>query len=213
MILPKAVHTADDLYTYALPLLSKLESEIPGIKLRLMGLRCTNLVSIKKIGIDFFGMRRGRSLPEGTATILKPSSSEDDEWEVWPEAEFEEAARQERQDDMNEMERLSQEEQIGQSRLSRGSSKEDEVDKQEKLWDCPICALPQKADDQVFNSHLDQCLSRQTIKEAVQDIPISPRKPVVSESLRVMATRNRPRGKRKLDTTGASGARKRPFFG
>ncbi|KAL9024777.1 MAG: hypothetical protein Q9196_006265 [Gyalolechia fulgens] len=48
VIPPKAVSTADDLYTYALPMFQKLEREIPGMKLRLMGLRCTHLVSTKK---------------------------------------------------------------------------------------------------------------------------------------------------------------------
>ncbi|KAL8980806.1 MAG: hypothetical protein Q9177_005774 [Variospora cf. flavescens] len=40
---PKAVAAADDLYAYALPMFQKLEREIPGMKLRLMGLRCTHL--------------------------------------------------------------------------------------------------------------------------------------------------------------------------
>ena len=104
VIPPKAVSTADDLYTYALPMMAKLEKELPGMKLRLMGLRCTHLVSTKKTGIDFFGLRR-RSPPNEDAS--KPPL-DGEGWEVWPEAEFEEAARQERQDEMNELERLSQ---------------------------------------------------------------------------------------------------------
>lgn len=108
VIPPKAVRTADDLYTYSLPMLAKHEKEIPGMKLRLMGLRCTHLVSTKKTGIDFFGMRRP-SATDGEPSPATTKVDNDGEWEAWPEEEFEEAARQERQDEMNELERLSQE--------------------------------------------------------------------------------------------------------
>ncbi|KAJ4419700.1 hypothetical protein N0V85_000871 [Neurospora sp. IMI 360204] len=39
VVLPRAVHLATELYSHALPMLTKLEQEIPGMKLRLMGLR------------------------------------------------------------------------------------------------------------------------------------------------------------------------------
>ncbi|KAL8809918.1 MAG: hypothetical protein Q9200_002995 [Gallowayella weberi] len=42
---PKAVSTADDLYTYALPMFQKLEREIPGMKLRLMAQRKKTSIS------------------------------------------------------------------------------------------------------------------------------------------------------------------------
>lgn len=219
---PKAVQTADDLYTYALPMMQKLEREIPGMKLRLMGLRCTHLVSTKKVGIDFFGLRRETSHPEGDPPLLKPSLTDDDgEWEAWPEAEFEEAARQERQDEMNELERLSQEEPTSGTHVHRGSrgyepnmaKKEDGLDKREELWDCPICSRPQKANDQGFNSHIDHCLSRQTIKEAVQEAPFAPVKTSTASSVRPAATRGRPSGKRKLNAPGNLGGNKRHFFG
>lgn len=120
VIPPKAVRTADDLYTYALPMLTKHEKEIPGMKLRLMGLRCTHLVSTKKTGIDFFGMRRPSSAdPEPSAANTKVDN--DGEWEVWPEEEFEEAARQERQDEMDELERLSQEQEQEQKQDTNAS--------------------------------------------------------------------------------------------
>ena len=108
VIPPKAVRITDDLYTYALPMLAKHEKEIPGMKLRLMGLRCTHLVSTKKTGIDFFGMRRIPSA-DGEANPVNTKVDNEGEWEAWPEEEFEEAARQERQDEMNELEQLSQE--------------------------------------------------------------------------------------------------------
>lgn len=111
VIPPKAVRTADDLYTYALPMLAKHEKEIPGMKLRLMGLRCTHLISTKKTGIDFFGLRR-LSSTDGVPNQTNGKVDNEDEWEVWPEEEFEEAARQERQDEMNELEQLSQEQEM-----------------------------------------------------------------------------------------------------
>lgn len=99
---PKAIHRVDDLYNYALPMLAKLEKEIPNMKLRLMGLRCTHLISTKKADVDSFFAKRANS----TSGIQNNSA---DEWEVWPETEFEEAARAERQAEFEELERLSQE--------------------------------------------------------------------------------------------------------
>ena len=179
---PKAVHQADDLYNYALPMLAKLEKEIPGMKLRLMGLRCTHLVSMKTPGADFFG---NRSRPTHDASARRTSKQDDGgEWEVWPEAEFEEAARQEREEDMNELERLSQEQSDGEysprhkhgreilpnpapSQQPNGSSGSNLP---EELWACPICSKELAAnDDKGFNDHIDYCLSKNTIKEAVTE--------------------------------------------
>lgn len=173
---PKAVFLAKDLYTFSLPMLEKLEKEIPNMRLRLLGLRCTNLVSTKKGGIDFFGW----------ATRSKPtveSTSDAVEQEISAEEAFERAARQEIQEDMNDLEKLSQE-----------VSEPNEVDQSEKdpatpsepqptYWDCPVCSKPQVADDRAFNEHVDYCLSKQTIKEAIQGasqdaepVPPKPRK-------------------------------------
>lgn len=186
VIPPKAVSTADDLYTYSLPMMAKLEREIPGMKLRLMGLRCTHLVSTKKGGIDFFGTR-GQVLDSVNGANAPPKTSDDQgEWEVWPEAEFEEAARQERDDEMNEVEKLSQEE-PGRREQIEANDVNDELKEtrpspplaavnaeEEKPWSCPICARPQPAHDKDFNSHIDFCLSRQTIRDAVDQTASSP---------------------------------------
>lgn len=258
IIPPKAVSTADDLYTYSLPMMSKLEKEIPNMKLRLMGLRCTHLVSTKKFGIDFFGIR-----PPSPANSENPPSKTDDsgEWEVWPEEEFEAAARQERQDEMNELERLSQEQRdedaqdlltpeeqlqesnrrhkhgreilpnptpkksptttrelgpsVGFQKPATGYVPPSKERLGEEVWTCPICARPQEASDRDFNDHVDFCLSKQTIKEAVRDT--SPELPVgeksVSEGVGKENRRGRPRGKRKGE--GGLGERefKRLFFG
>lgn len=183
VIPPKAVSGADDIYTYALPMMAKLEREIPGMKLRLMGLRCTNLVSTKKGGIDFFGTGELSKIESRTTPSASKGVTEDgeDEWEVWPEGEFEEEARLEREDEMNELEQLSQELQDPEAESTDATpirSKRKALDsldaekthlQQHSSWSCPICGRSQPGnDDKAFNAHIDYCLSRQTIKEAVR---------------------------------------------
>jgi DNA polymerase kappa len=161
---PFAIHKADDLFKYSLPMLEKLMKEIPNMKLRLMGLRVTHIISTKKPGIDFFG----RAAKPSSATTKSSTSKDKDEgaWETWPEEEFEEAAQQERNDEMNELEKLSQE----QEQL------QDEQPASEPQWHCPICSIPQPPDDASFNAHIDFCLSKQTIREVVKSTAPSPEK-------------------------------------
>lgn len=179
---PKAVCLAQDLYSFALPMLVKLEKEIPNMKLRLLGLRCTNLVSTKKVGIDFFGIQSKPKMTHQPPNDARGS----DEREVNAEEEFEQAARQERQDEMNELERLSQEVAAassteGDHKPSQDTSERTEQttprdngddgtqnQNQNQFWDCPVCHRPQAADDRTFNAHVDFCLSKQTIREAVK---------------------------------------------
>lgn len=200
VVLPKAICSADETYRFALPMLTKLEKEIPGMKLRLMGLRCTHLVSTKKAGIDFFGSQR--------AAI--PSASKRDsegEWEVWPEEEFEEAARQEELEEMNETERLSQEdpEKEALQEYTHGKEilpnpKRDSSPKQEAVrWNCPICGRGQEAEDRAFNDHIDHCLSRKTIKEAVQATSIDREPLLASHHLQPVNVGGGRGGKRKVD--------------
>ena len=240
VIPPKAVNLVDDLYTYALPMLAKLEREIPGMTLRLMGLRCTHIVSTKKTGVNFFGMRPQVS-GEGKAQSPSkyPSADDEGEWEVWPEEEFEEAARQEMQDEMNELEKLSQEESwntLSQEdieeanrrhkhgreilpnpkRPSSGEPKEENP--RDDLWDCPICARPQAANDREFNDHIDHCLSRQTIKEAIKETSPAPAKAesaklLVLKDANALGSQGRGRGKRKGQAQDMEPKKQRLFFG
>ncbi|KAL8688449.1 MAG: hypothetical protein Q9218_005640 [Villophora microphyllina] len=214
---PKAVSTADDLYTYALPMFQKLERERPGMRLRLMGLRCTHLVSTKKAeDVDFFGLKRPLSSSNRPISLSRTETDENGhEWEVWPEDEFEAAAREERQQELSQLEKLSQEyeqrsPQIDQSATRSQQKASEEADRRlqrqretdipaypkkeyrgdtasstkfrsaavgsegggtEQIWHCPICSRPQVASDKDFNEHVDFCLSRQTIKEAVDETP------------------------------------------
>jgi len=101
---PKAVWTADDLYRFSLPMLQKLEKETPGMKLRLMGLRCTHLVSTKKGDIDFFGRARlqsrgSRDVSEDPATKVE---LDENGWQIWPDENVEDPAPHEWRDDTEE---------------------------------------------------------------------------------------------------------------
>lgn len=173
---PKAVYLADDLYDYSLPMLAKLEQEVPGMKLRLMGLRCTHLVSTKKPDTAaFFGLRPRRSesadSPEpSTKRKADEFAAEDGGWEAWPEEAL----------DSGDADAL------GTAPFSPGpggghdegyrhhgkeitpNPKKAMPPPEQEWWDCPICSRPQAADERQFNEHIDLCLSRQTIRDAVQ---------------------------------------------
>lgn len=155
---PRAVSQAKDLYAFALPMLAKLEKEIPGMRLRLLGLRCTNLVSTKKVGINFFG---AAAPPKSSSAEPSKPSEQNADHDIGAEEAFEAAAWQEFQDEMNDLEKLSQE-----TAVSPAAA--DAVEPEHAQWECPVCGRPQIADDRVFNDHVDFCLSRQTIREVVQ---------------------------------------------
>ena len=161
---PRAVSQAKDLYNYALPMLAKLEKDIPGMRLRLLGLRCTNLVSTKKLGINFFGAAAVQMKPE-----TAESSNQTDEHEIGAEEAFEAAARQEVQDEMNDLEQLSQEATNLAGSADRQITAPELNASQPAYWCCPVCDRPQAADDRTFNDHVDFCLSRETIREATQN--------------------------------------------
>ncbi|KAJ6015933.1 hypothetical protein N7540_010524 [Penicillium herquei] len=159
---PRAIAQAKDLYAFALPMLVKLEKDIPGLKLRLLGLRCTNLVSTKKPGINFFGAAAAPSRP----ALIENSDANPTEHEISAEEAFETAARQEIQDEMNDLEQLSQEAADIPDPPPAAKPINSPPPPQ---WDCPICGRAQAADDRIFNDHVDFCLSRQTILQAVHD--------------------------------------------
>ncbi|KAF3941162.1 hypothetical protein ABW19_dt0204997 [Dactylella cylindrospora] len=195
--LPYPIWKAGDLYDYALPLLSKLEVEYKPMKIRLMGLRLTNLSSRKKdgngAGVDFFKPL----LPVGG--MKKRKLVEEEKWEEWPEDEWEkydEGGFQKQGDgygdDDGEVEERDEEEMkyfdglnsddflavegdgIEPDDLTSNPAKEAENKGEEEeeegiYWPCPICSLPQIAEDKAFNDHVDYCLSKQTIREAVRE--------------------------------------------
>ena len=213
---PRAVDKADDLYTFALPMLAKLEREIPGMKLRLLGLRCTHLISTKKPGLNFFGIRPG-AVAAQQASSRHGADDDDGEWEQWPDDEFEQAARQEEQDDMNEVELLSQEEpELRTGNLAKAghlvepNPKKKDQPVEDDRWDCPICSLPQPAEDRTFNDHIDHCLSKQTIKDVVQDVSADTKlaAPPAQSVGRTSKRKEGPLSRR----NGAEAKRHRPLF-
>ncbi|KAF7942352.1 hypothetical protein EAE99_000402 [Botrytis elliptica] len=199
---PKAVFLAEDLYKYSLPMLEKLEAEMPGLTLRLMGLRCTNLISMKKPDtMAFFGFRKQDSRENdvgenerksSSATKRKASDLQDNDseerWEVWPEELlFEDAERQEREEEFKEMESLSQLEENDPRRhhgkeIVPNPKPKDGAVVEEEWWDCPVCQRPQATNEKEFNEHIDLCLSRQTIRDVVQETSGVPETPSASGS-------------------------------
>ena len=211
---PFAVQRADDLYRYSLPMLEKLMKEIPNMKLRLMGLRVTHIISTKKPGIDFFGRNR---LNEDTPTKKRVNRT-GGEWEVWPEQDFEEAAARERNEEMNELEQLSQEYERSQIKKDTGATITPQSEPAaEEQWTCPICSLPQPPDDSTFNAHIDFCLSRDTIKEAVKSTAPTPpppsldKLPSVSKLVQKKGKRGRPKNESNPSEEQAR-EKKRAFF-
>ncbi|TDZ14257.1 DNA polymerase kappa [Colletotrichum orbiculare MAFF 240422] len=185
VVLPRAICLADDLYHFALPILGKIEEELPDMKLRLMGLRCTHLVSTKKPDtMAFFGFRPKRSesagSPEKNGIIGTPGSAarlDSDGWEQWPEDELL---------GFDDDHPLPGEDHEESDALSPGHGHESSPPRRhgkeirlnpvqeyapagEDMWDCPICNRPQAPNEKQFNEHIDLCLSRQTILEAVQE--------------------------------------------
>ncbi|KAK4038835.1 hypothetical protein C8A01DRAFT_37245 [Parachaetomium inaequale] len=158
---PKAVCLADDLYNYSLPMLAKLEQEIPGMKLRLMGLRCTQLVSTKKPDARaFFGLRPQSSK---SAESAKEGSGEGG-WQHWP---WEEIGPGHSPESGGDPGITSSHRKHGKE-IVPNPTKEQAPVAEEELWDCPVCARPQPADERQFNEHIDLCLSRQAIRKTVQ---------------------------------------------
>lgn len=219
IILPKAIFIADDLYNYSLPMLTKVEQEMPGMRLRLMGLRCTHLVSTKKPDtMAFFGFRTrpngaedNDSLKRRAGDSLEDSDDldqlvQDREHVSELEGEFD-ATMSNRFKDQDDDEDVNPGfRRHGKVILPNPKVKEDPVE--EEWWDCPICGRPQAAEERVFNEHIDLCLSRQTIRDAVQ----------ADEPERVRATTpetKRPRlaEKKRGRPTTVDPKQKRLFFG
>lgn len=207
-VTPRAICLADDLYNYSLPILAKLEQDMPGMKLRLMGLRCTHLVSTKKPDtMAFFGFRKRNDSEEQVENGLKRKASDDDGWEQWPEEEFDEPLGTDTPDETPEEIESSPFRRHGKEIAPNPTR--DDPPPEEEWWDCPICGRPQAADERQFNEHIDLCLSRQTIRDAVQadgpaitrDTTPEPKKPRIVEK-----KRGRPKA-------GVDPKQKRLFFG
>ncbi|KAL6794304.1 hypothetical protein J3E68DRAFT_368895 [Trichoderma sp. SZMC 28012] len=190
VVLPKSIQLADDLYNYSLPMLAKLEQEIPGMKLRLMGLRCTHLVSTKKPDtMAFFGFkpRRQDAGESSDAGMVKRKASEplekEDEWERL--GTDDDDLLEDLDDSLDNVprEHEGEEDEMLQDRrhgkeIVPNPPPERGAQPEEDWWECPICLRPQAANERQFNEHIDLCLSRQTIRDAVQADDPKETKPV-----------------------------------
>ena len=211
VVTPYAVWRADDLYNYALPILAKLEQDMPGMRLRLMGLRCTHLVSTKKPDtMAFFGFRPRRTdsadSDPGSAQGRDGGAGNDgagsgSEWEQWPETELDgyelpERPAERTDDDAGEKD-ASPYRRHGKEIAPNPKSANAKDAPAEEWWDCPICARPQAADEKQFNEHIDLCLSRQTIRDAVQrdasEQPAGAQRGVTPENKKAVAEKKRGR--------------------
>jgi len=190
--LHRVISSAEDLYNHALPLLQELEGEFQPFKIRLMGLRVTQLSSTRKgTGkMNFFknlpqSVKRKRpeqehkhGQEESPPTKFQRSNTQiegEAEWEAWPEGSLDGLLSsghlsQEVQDE----EQLAIEEALNASLNMPARDTPQDPSPPPKMvlkerWECPICARSLPADDAVFNEHVDFCLSRETIREVVQE--------------------------------------------
>ncbi|EGX91840.1 DNA-directed polymerase kappa [Cordyceps militaris CM01] len=168
VVTPRALCLADDLYNFSLPMLTKLEQEMPGMKLRLMGLRCTHLVSTKKPDtMAFFGFRPKRPDEESLFNSAQVKHKATD-FLAGADVGFENPS--EEPDTAHDSGGNNRNDQ-GRPR-SHGKeivpNPKQQPRPEEEWWDCPICMRPQAANERQFNEHIDLCLSRPTIRETVQ---------------------------------------------
>ncbi|KAF2964955.1 hypothetical protein GQX73_g8617 [Xylaria multiplex] len=189
VVLPKAIYQADDLYQYSLPILTKLQHEVPKMKLRLMGLRCTQLVSTKKPDTRaFFGLQPLKIEEEGSHKSTKRKADEI-------------ASRNIEHEDNDPLRHQAYNKALLDSAQLRNTDETPSDRVRDaggaEQWNCPICGRPQPADERRFNDHLDLCLSRQTIRDAVQrdtvESPPPPLEAPTTKRLRVNGEKRRGR--------------------
>lgn len=154
----RQVYKADELYELGVKMLAKLEEEIEGgLCLRLMGLRCTHLVSTRRPdAAAFFGVG---------ARVARREVDEDG-WEILPE----ELLADEPPVSPGESPDLSRSDTVApDGEPIADPAPLPEHHERTEHWYCPICSRPQPAEERLLNEHIDLCLSRQTIRDALQD--------------------------------------------
>ncbi|KAI1407607.1 DNA polymerase kappa [Hypoxylon sp. FL1857] len=178
VVTPRAICAADDLYNYSLPILAKLEQEKPGMKLRLMGLRCTHLISTKKPDARaFFGLRPLKTdTSHGTSDGLgNPTTSEtvqtDGVTQGRPECTLYDGNDQlDSRDTRIGIPQGAEEDSYRHhgKEIVPNPKRRAPTQEPEEWWDCPICSRPQPTNERLFNEHIDLCLSRKAIRDTVQ---------------------------------------------
>jgi DNA polymerase kappa len=100
---------------------------------------------------------------ESTGAERKRDSGEG-EWEQWPQ---EDGDPGDNAESRGSSEAASPHRRHGKE-IVPNPTREQAVPAEEELWDCPVCARPQPANERQFNEHIDLCLSRQAIRDTVQ---------------------------------------------
>lgn len=222
VVTPRAICAAGDLYKYALPILAKLEQERPGMKLRLMGLRCTHLVSTKKPDTRaFFGLRPSKTEADvdgsnGTSKQEASGAAQEDTISQVPLDHM--RHNSDDHPDPNDTGMEGHQALMGDPYRHHGKEiapnpkREASSLEPEEWWDCPICSRPQATDERLFNDHIDLCLSRQTIRDAVQrdSVRSSTSTPDTPAPKRLKSGGEKKRGRA---STPADPKQKKLFFG
>ncbi|KAI5783341.1 putative DNA-directed polymerase kappa [Pyronema domesticum] len=177
---PRPIKTSTDLYNYSVPLLTALEREYPGLKLRLMGLRMTNLVNLAKrenVGSNFFGFqgqqleqaqerRLTQELHDAIEASTKSATTSATKTITFAAANLNaETAPHTNPWEITRSSSKSPQKQPGPLSAFKESH---QPSPPPDTYLCPICSKPQPADDIKFNQHIDWCLSRPVIKEATK---------------------------------------------
>ncbi|KAG6027077.1 hypothetical protein E4U41_001060 [Claviceps citrina] len=161
VVTPRPICSADDFYAFSLPILAKLEQEMPDWKLRLMGLRCTNLVSTKRPDMGaFFGFKRRRfdtdiadtAVAEGTDAVPEMDTDGEGEEPAADTFRLRGGIVRNRED-----EHLEDSVAGGHGKDSVPSSPKETAQLKEDWWCCPVCLRPQERDEKRFNDHIDLC--------------------------------------------------------
>ncbi|KAI1328918.1 hypothetical protein F5Y16DRAFT_137963 [Xylariaceae sp. FL0255] len=215
VVVPRAICKANELYEYALPILTKLEHDIPNMKLRLMGLRCTHLSSTKKADARaFFGLQPLKAENSVAEASDNPGKRKADDRN-----EFDEGAQVRgllHDDSLEAEEGLDMINDDSHETMPKAINEPETT--VEEWWDCPICARPQPADERRFNDHLDHCLSRQTIRDTVQrdstdSPPLPADTPPTAKRMKPTSTVADKRRGRPASASAGDPRQKKLFFG
>ncbi|PHH80760.1 hypothetical protein CDD80_7297 [Ophiocordyceps camponoti-rufipedis] len=167
-VMPRAVQLADEIYNQALPMFHKLQEEYPDLKLRLMGLRCTHLVSTKKPDtMTFLGFKRRKLMTEDDRAHDGAEAKTDQNY-----ADTTSVSHGSRSDGADGGLGLSSITDVDESfgyTLASDEHGRGVCEEKNDWWDCPICLRPQPANEQQVNEHIDSCLSRQAVRDAARD--------------------------------------------
>ncbi|KAI5299373.1 hypothetical protein KEM55_002228 [Ascosphaera atra] len=224
---PHPISSVDEIFNHGLKMLKKVKREFPNLTLRLLGLRCTGLIHRKSFENSFFA----RFL--SAKDTAPPVDQEMEEYEERASQALEDEIRQRAEangedyqpgadwaNDPHEQPEEAPEADFGASVPDRPPA--GHSSKLQETYTCPICGKQEPADDLAFNQHIDYCLSKDAIKEALENREDSDT-PASAASHQGQRSSSVPAGERPKRKAGGEGAdgfstqpkerpRKRLFF-